>query len=153
MKSRYLKDRLKLSNGYFQCWQLAETKPNGYQDHKGHLSELIRIFSKVTMFKNWKNIFEKRASLLSKQLKQTWYDLQREDTSFLLDSTKHRDSIASGVEWLKGMKHTVFTANLVGMERQAKTDFADVGNRYFKKARFRITNQSTVIHPQEAKEQ
>jgi hypothetical protein len=87
------------------------------------------------------DIFEKRASLLSKQLKHTWYDLQREDTTFLLDSTKHREPMLSAIPGFSGLKHNVFTANLSRMENQAKTDFADVRNLYFEKAKFWITNQ------------
>jgi hypothetical protein len=87
------------------------------------------------------DIFEKKASLLSRQLKQTWYDLQREDTSFLLDSTKHREPMNTPLKGFGQMKHKVFTANLANMERQAKSDFATVSNTYFKKTGFWIANQ------------
>ena len=40
------------------------------------------------------DIFEKNAYSLSKELKQTWYDAQRKDTTFLFDAVKHR-----GQDW------------------------------------------------------
>lgn len=87
------------------------------------------------------DIFEKRASLLSNQLKQTWYDLQKSDTTFLMDATKHREPMISPMEGFPEMKRRVFTANLANMEGQAKSDFVAVSNLYFERTGFWISNQ------------
>ena len=77
------------------------------------------------------DIFEKKAALLSDQLKQAWYDLQREDSTFLQDRTKHREPMMTGVDWFPALKHRVFVANLVNMERQATEDLQAIRRELF----------------------
>jgi hypothetical protein len=43
-------------------------------------------------------IFEKNAYLLSPDLLQTWSDLQKTDTAFLLDQVRHREVLPSGMK-------------------------------------------------------
>lgn len=77
------------------------------------------------------DIFEKRAALLSDELKQTWYDLQKKDTTFLLDQTKHREPMTTGVDWFPALKHKVFAANLGAMERRVLDDLDAIRRELF----------------------
>lgn len=77
------------------------------------------------------DIFEKRAALLSDELKGTWYDLQEEDRTFLLDQTKHREPMATGADWFPALRHRVFVANLAKMERQAWDDLQNIRREVF----------------------
>jgi hypothetical protein len=67
------------------------------------------------------DIFEKNAYSLSKELKQTWYDAQRKDTTFLFDAVKHRDKI--GAPTIFGsVEHRVVSVDLTEMQEKTEIE-------------------------------
>jgi hypothetical protein len=71
------------------------------------------------------DIFEKNAYFLSSELKQTWYDAQRKDTTFLFDAVKHRDKIGAPTV-LGSMEHRVVSIDLTEMQNRAETEVSFV---------------------------
>jgi len=69
---------------------------------------------------NLEEIFEKKkAYLLSERLRQTWYDLQKEDTYFVMMKIKNGEP-----------QFKLTAADLTKMQEQAETDFDQLQSRY-----------------------
>ena len=100
------------------CKEKAKRTPER-PDKKSHLLEGDDV-------RKLEDIFEKRAYLLSKELRQTWYDFQAKDTTFLMDKTKHRDAASTAF----GAKFIMFESDLAEMQRQAEDDLAKLRERY-----------------------
>ena len=66
---------------------------------------------------NLEEIFEKKAWLLSEELRQTWYDLQGKDTYFEMMS-------------IKSEERKLTAADLAKMQEQAQSDLAQLQSRY-----------------------
>jgi hypothetical protein len=65
-------------------------------------------------------IFEKNSYLLDPDLEQTWYDLQRGDTEFLLDATKRHERTASSAE-VDAPRYKVALVDLTLMQDYAES--------------------------------
>ena len=95
------------------CREKAERTPQR-PDKPPHLLESDDI-------RKLEDILEKKAYLLSKKLKQTWYEAHRKDKTFLLDGVKHRDR-----------DFRVLSIDLAEMQKQAETDLSELQSRYEK---------------------
>jgi hypothetical protein len=69
------------------CRQKAERLENPAGPHVLESSDIVKL----------ETIFEKNAYLLSSDLLQTWSDLQKTDTAFVLDQVRHREVLPSGM--------------------------------------------------------
>jgi hypothetical protein len=88
------------------------------------------------------DIFERKAYLLSDQLRQAWYDLQVRDTTFLMDKTKHRDTMGTGIPELGLLpsRYQVFSIDLSAMHHQAGADLAELRSHYKETAKVKLAN-------------
>jgi len=74
---------------------------------------------------NLEEIFERKAWLISEELRQTWYDLQGKDTYFEMMSVKSRE-------------RKLTAADLTKMQEQAQSDSAQLQSRYRELTGFRL---------------
>jgi len=78
-------------------------------------------------------IFGVKAYLLSEKLKETWREVQEKDTGFVIESTRHRDTIPipqTKSNWPVEMKQGAMQIDLSEMQRQAESDFTVLEQRY-----------------------